>query len=37
MLVSMRTKKTGPKTKLKKKPMDIAVKRSVIITVYINS
>ena len=29
MLVSISTKNTGPKTKLKKNPIDIAVKRSV--------
>jgi len=29
ILVSISTKKTGPKTKLKKKPMEIAVNKSV--------
>ena len=31
MLVSINTKNTGPNTKLKKNPIEIAVKRSVII------
>jgi len=31
ILVSISTKKTGPNTKLKKKPIEIAVSKSVII------